>query len=159
MSQSTDLEARITALEDIEAITKLKSKYWRCVDGKLWDELSECFSEDATTDYGPTKRVKGRKAIIDFFRERSTVGRPSIIGVHHGHNPEIELNAGNSAKGTWQLFHYTIDTQTNTGRRHAGSYSDEYVKEKSGWKIKSTQTINIFREEFDRERQGLKLIQ
>ncbi len=35
-----DLEARIRRLEDIGAIERLKYRYWRCLDLKLWDELA-----------------------------------------------------------------------------------------------------------------------
>jgi len=66
MAKLSDHEA-IRILVDIEAIKKLKAKYWRCVDNKLWDELTEVFTEDATLEYG-TDNPKGRKAIIEFLR-------------------------------------------------------------------------------------------
>ena len=95
---------------------------------------------------------------MEWFRDHSTIGRPLVIGVHHGHNHEIQFTGSNSAKGIWQLFQYTIYANTNRGRRHAGSYVDEYIKESDGWKLKFTSTINTFREEFDREQQGLESI-
>ena len=48
MSDLAALEKRIQALEDIEAIKRLKYKYWRCLDTKSWDEMEECFVDDAT---------------------------------------------------------------------------------------------------------------
>jgi len=30
-----ELEAKIRVLQDIEAIKKLKARYWRCIDKKL----------------------------------------------------------------------------------------------------------------------------
>ena len=80
MAESTDLEARIRVLEDIEAIKKLKSKYFRCIDKKLWDELGECFSESAVLDFGPDKQSKGVKAIVDDFIERYE----TTEGLRHG---------------------------------------------------------------------------
>jgi hypothetical protein len=64
-----DLKARMQTLEDIESIRRLKSKYWRCLDRKLWRELSECFARGATADYGPRLQFKGRKAIVDFLKQ------------------------------------------------------------------------------------------
>ncbi|MBN2099971.1 MAG: nuclear transport factor 2 family protein, partial [Dehalococcoidia bacterium] len=52
MNPSGDIEARVRRLEDIEAIKKLKARYWRCVDRKLWAEMAEVFTEEATADYG-----------------------------------------------------------------------------------------------------------
>ena len=58
MAETNDLEARMKALEqkaavaeDIESIKRLKHKYFRCLDSKLWDEMAQCFTEDATTSY------------------------------------------------------------------------------------------------------------
>ena len=69
MSKPASLEARIKTLEDIEAIKRLKCKYWRCLDRKLWNELAECFTEDAVADYGPRRKCQGRKAIIQFLKQ------------------------------------------------------------------------------------------
>ena len=52
MTDKKDLESRLAALEDIEAIKKLKARYLRCVDNRLWDEMNECFAEDVVADYG-----------------------------------------------------------------------------------------------------------
>lgn len=37
MASPAELEARIQALEDLEAIKRLKYKYLRCLDTKQWD--------------------------------------------------------------------------------------------------------------------------
>ena len=52
MSDVRDLERRIHALEEIEAIKRLKYRYWRHLDLKEWDELAACFAPDATVSYG-----------------------------------------------------------------------------------------------------------
>ena len=36
----------------LEEIRQVKYCYLRCVDLKLWDELAEVFTPDATVDYG-----------------------------------------------------------------------------------------------------------
>ena len=62
MNPLGEIEARVRKLEDIEAIKKLKAKYWRCVDRKLWGEMTEVFTEEATADYGPDIKLRGRQA-------------------------------------------------------------------------------------------------
>jgi hypothetical protein len=52
MAEPAEMEKRIRVLEEIEAIKKLKAKYFRCVDKKLWDEMEELWVEDAVADYG-----------------------------------------------------------------------------------------------------------
>ena len=45
-----DLQETVRILNHIEDIKKLKAKYLRCIDGKLWDELSEVFREEFERD-------------------------------------------------------------------------------------------------------------
>jgi len=140
MAQLTDLETRIRVLEDIEAIKKLKAKYWRCVDKKLWEELEECFVEDATADYGPDIKLQGRRAILQFLKD--SLGRDSVITAHEGHNPEIEITSATAARGIWPLHDYVV-IQPNTRMNGWGHYEDEYVKENGEWKKKSTKITRI----------------
>ena len=64
MAELADLETQIRVLGDIEAIKKLKAKYWRCIDKKLWDELEDCFVEDAVADYRKNLNFQGRKVRV-----------------------------------------------------------------------------------------------
>ena len=42
-------------LEETEAIKRLKYRYMRSIDQKLWDEMRSCFTPDATTSYSGGK--------------------------------------------------------------------------------------------------------
>ncbi len=143
-----DLAARIRVLEDIEAIKKLKSKYWRCIDKKLWDEIADCFTEDVILEVPSIWRKQGRKACVQNMKE--TLGRASIITVHQGHNPDIEITSEKTAKGTWALYDNIIDVQSNIVMKGWGFYEDEYVKENGKWKIKTQNLIRIFTDGWNR---------
>ena len=124
-------------LADIEAIKRLKYKYLRCVDCKLWDELAECFSEDATTSYADGRYTpQGTDEIMGFLQK--FVGLPTTLCMHRGHHPEIEITSETTAKATWALQDYVIDLKRNTSVFGAGFYNDEYVKVNGEWKIKHT---------------------
>ena len=140
MAELADLEARVRVLEDIEAIKKLKFKYWHCLDGKLWDELGDCFAEDIVINY-PTVKSKGRKANVQFLKGR--LGDVARTSIHQGHNPEIELTSDTTAKGIWALYDYIHDVKENTSWGGWASYEDEYAKENGEWKIKSTTLTRI----------------
>jgi hypothetical protein len=142
MAKLSDHEA-IRILLDTEAIKKLKAKYWRCVDNKLWDELAEVFTEDATLEYGTTN-PKGREAIIEFLK--NSTGNKKIVTIHQGHNPEIEIIDEAKAKGIWALHDYLI-FGSRMSLNGWGYYHDEYVKINGEWKIKSTKITRI-REEW-----------
>ncbi len=143
MANLAELEARIRILEDIEAIKKLKAKYWRSVDKKLWIEMEEVFAEDATADYGPKFQFQGRKAIIQFLKD--SLGQASTITAHNGHNAEIEITSDTTARAIWALQNSSV-REPHTKMIEWGHYEDEYIKEKGQWRKKSTRITRIFEE-------------
>jgi bile-acid 7alpha-dehydratase len=165
MADATKLEARMKKLEraqavrdDIEAIKRLKYKYFRCLDSKLWDDLAECFTEDATSSYSGGKySFQGRDAIMKFLKEGMCETR---VSMHHGHHPEIEVTGERTATGVWALEDCLIDTRSNWGVHGAAFYRDEYVKVGGGWKMKHTGYERVFEEMWDRgETKSLKITQ
>ncbi len=144
VSDLEDLEKRIRILENIEAIKKLKAKYWRCIDRKLWDALAECFTEDVIVDYGPDMQFRGREAVLQFFRE--ILGTDSVITVHAGYGAEIEIITDTTAKGVWALSDYVI-TEPDSKMKGWAHYEDEYFKENGKWKKKVSKITRI-RQEF-----------
>ena len=146
MAASTDSE-RIRVLEDIEAIKKLKVKYWHCIDRKLWDELATCFAEDGVlVAQEQNIDIRGGNAISNMLKER--LEKSSILTIHQGHNPNIEIATDTTAKGTWTLQDYARDSEIKRGTRGWALYEDEYVKEDGKWKIKRTQVSRIHTERF-----------
>jgi len=142
MTELSDLEARIRALEDLEAIKRLKYKYFYHIDKGLWDEIGDCFAEDGAADYVESGVIQGKAAITKFFKEN--VAPAYSMCVHQGHNPEIELTSDTRATGVWELEAFMVTAETNTGLWIAIFYEDEYAKEKGEWKITRTKGIPIF---------------
>src|SRR6202050_382833 len=91
-------------LVELEKIRQVKYRYLRCVDLKLWDEIGDLFTEDATADYGTPSAgrpldLKCRDDIVGFLRESLGNG---IITLHAAGQPEITI-AGDEAAGTWRF--------------------------------------------------------
>ena len=99
-------------LAALEEIRRLKYRYLRCVDLKLWDEMADVFTPDATVDYGTLAlgqpvRLSGREEIVAFLRDK--LG-PDIITVHFASQPEIDVD-GDEASGTWSFEDTVIATE------------------------------------------------
>lgn len=129
-------------LEALEEIRQAKYRYLRCVDLKLWDEIADVFTENATASYGtPAMGEKidlaGREAILDFLR--TNMG-PGIISVHHASQPEIRIgDRGDTAEGTWCFEDRIIATEYNVVIQGAAFYEDRYEKGADGkWRIAHT---------------------
>jgi len=149
MADLSEVEARIQILEDIESIKKLKAKYWRCLDKKLWDEMEDVFTEDATGDYGYGEPVKGRKAVIQSIKD--SLARESAVTFHAGHPPEIEITSDTTATGIWPLQDY-VALGSDFKMVGYGHYEDEYVKESGQWRKKSVKLTRIYEEHSTRKR-------
>jgi bile-acid 7alpha-dehydratase len=151
MTGTRDLEARIQALEDIEAIKRLKYRYFRCLDLKLWDELAACFTPDASVDYAGGKYAfQGVEAIMRFLVESLGEARGSR-GTHHGHQPEIDLTGPTTARGTWALDNYLFNPAEKRNVRIGAYYHDEYVKVGGAWRIHRTGYTLVYHEEWSRD--------
>ncbi len=158
MPEPADLSAAAKRADDLEAIRRLKYRCLRCIDTKQWDELAECFADDATANHeGGKFSLSGRDAILDFFR-RTNVSE--LITMHHVHHPEIEIMADGAARATWALEDYVIDLKANWSLRGAAFYDDEYVVVDGQWKIRQTEFRRLFWERWDRgETKSLRLIE
>ena len=64
------LEKEVQRLKDVQAIKELKSKYFRALDTKNWDELETTMTPNISTAYSNGKLVfHGPKEITNYFKE------------------------------------------------------------------------------------------
>jgi hypothetical protein len=147
----------LSELEEREAIKRLKYRYMRCLDQKLWDELGGCLTDDATTSYGDGKfSFQGRDAIVKFLSD--AMGADSFHSSHQVHHPEIEFQDAVSATGVWALQDVVIDTENDLTLRGAAFYEDQYRKIDGEWKILHTGYRRIYEEAEPRSKvPGLRL--
>jgi ketosteroid isomerase-like protein len=137
--------------QNLEAIKRLKYKYQRCLDTKQWDELRDCFTEDAKAAYSGGKfSFDGRDAILRFLR--GAMGADSFHSSHVVSQPEIELVDERTATGRWCLQDYVIDTSFDMIIHGAAFYEDDYRKGDDGaWRITKTGYQRTYEEMFPRK--------
>ena len=132
------LEARIQDLEAIEAIKRLKARYWYACDHKDVEQVRDCFMDGPVeSDYaGSTGKVNHRDELYAVFEKVAC--KPQIVELHHGGPPRIELIDEKSARGVWSLYYHLMDTERQTVHHVGGYYHDEYALIDGGWKIRKT---------------------
>jgi hypothetical protein len=136
-----ELVARLRALEDAEAIRRLKARYAELVDARygkagpqpaaelarLAGEIAELFAEDAVWDGGAGLGVcRGREAI------RARMAEPTLaFSRHYFVNPQIEVE-GDRARARWELL---APCTLRDGRPAwmAGAEEDAYVRRDGRW--------------------------
>jgi hypothetical protein len=134
-------------LAGLEEIRRLKYRYLRCVDLKLWDEIAGVFTPDATADYGTPSagrplNLASRDEIVSFLRD--SLG-PGIITVHSAGQPEIEI-AGDRATGIWRFHDLVIATEFGVVITGAAFYEDRYERsaDDGQWRIAHTGYQRIY---------------
>jgi SnoaL-like protein len=124
--------------DDVEAIKRLKARYFRLIDTKAWDELVGVFTPDVVTDTtatgGPV--VEGAEEWVAFLRKALGDG---IVTVHHGHTPEIELTSATTATGIWAMEDWLWWPEGGPFKQlHGfGHYHETYERSDAGWQIKT----------------------
>jgi uncharacterized protein (TIGR02246 family) len=117
-------------LLQIEAIKKLKARYFRCIDTKDWNGMREVYARDAVMNDEESRSLwHGREEIVAGLEHWLS----QAITVHHGHMPEIELTGPGEARGIWSMFDL-VDHPEFRLEGH-GHYHERYVIEDGAWRI------------------------
>ncbi len=137
---NTDLEARLQALEDSEAIRSLKARYLACCDAKDPAGMRACFADGPVAiDYGVVGRFEQADALVEVFTQLGC--HPHMVEMHHGVNPRISLRGDGHAEARWGLHYQLINTRDQTLTQLGAYYEDEYRKTAAGWKISATRCV------------------
>jgi bile-acid 7alpha-dehydratase len=151
MAGITALEQRVRALEiecgrlaDMEAIRRLRYRYWRCVRERLWDDLIDCYAKDAVADFGNGLEFQGKEAIAKFYRDVVSLGTGTAFP--QGHNPELQITGDKTAMGLWVMDLLMFDAGADAGTRTGVLYDEEYVREEGDWKIRNQKVSYRYRQ-------------
>ena len=130
----------VQQLAELEAIRRLKARYFRCMDTKDWAGWAQVFTPDATLEFdldvstlgrpgNPAPKIAGRDAIVEFVSRVFATNET----VHHGHMPEIDFTSDTEARGIWAME--DIVDHGNDLVHAYGHYHDTYVKAGGEWRI------------------------
>ena len=132
------LEARITRLEDIEAIKQLKVRYTHvCDDDHNPETITALFAEDGiweSPDFGVAKGHAEIRALFQGFREKFSFSQHNIS------NPIIEVD-GDRATGIWYIQGPWTETEGGKEIWMTARYDDEYVKIDGEWKYQHLRAV------------------
>ena len=128
----TELEQRLTRMEDIEAIKQLKAEYCDiCDDDHNPDRITTIFAEDGIWEGAGFGKAQGRAAIRELFKKFQTL---ISFSQHQVLNPVIKID-GDRATGIWYFFGPFTFYKNNQAKWLAARYQDDYVKVNGEWKI------------------------
>ena len=151
MDEIAALRLRVDVLEAREAVREAMCRYWRVLDYKIWDELEDCFTEDADADWGTGNwQAVGRAQIRAFLH-----GNESQEGLrlsHFGHNAEVSVSPSDpgSASAIFKLEDW-VTLNGVTIMKGFGQYRMQFRRGSDGvWRISRLRLLHDYREEFPR---------
>lgn len=125
------LEARITRLEDIEAIKQLKARYCEiCDDDHNPETVKTVFADDGIWESEDFGKATGHEEISKLF---ANFRKMFNFSQHNIMNPIINVD-GDRATGMWYIIGPWTLTEGNKETWMALRYDDEYVKINGEWK-------------------------
>lgn len=124
-------------LYEIEMIKQLKGRYFRALDTNDWTLFGDSLTEDCQAEYSDGELAfSGRNEIVAFMKQHMST--PTLLSMHNGHHPEIDLLDETHAKGIWYLQDTVLDLKGGNHLYGGGIYHDEYRKLEGQWRISKT---------------------
>jgi hypothetical protein len=131
---------------ELEAIRRLKARYFRLLDGQDWDGLVDVFcarveidvsADGAGVQHDPVAFVDGVRAVLT-----------GAVSVHQGSMAELELTSADTASGIWAMEDRIWFPEGSPVRRlHGwGHYHERYAKGPGGWRIAAMRLTRLRRE-------------
>jgi hypothetical protein len=134
-------------LTDLYEIQKLKARYFRCMDLRLWEEFRDVFTDDLEFYIENTKTPQSTKptfAGADALVNRLAASDPRKVTIHQGHMPEIEFLDADHASGIWAMFDWVDDPGRGFAVQGYGHYHERYVRCPDGkWRISSARLTRL----------------
>lgn len=135
----------------IEAISRTKAEYFRCVDEQDWDGLARVFTPDAETDmragvepYNPDLLSRDAQAFV----QNTAFVLTGVKTAHFGYMPRIDIVSDTEATGVWSMEDWLWVPEGHkvlpAGRMHGwGHYYDRYVRVDDRWLMAATRLTRI----------------
>lgn len=130
-----DRHDELERLVAVEAITRLKARYFRSMDTKDWTGFANVFAPDAVMDMQEEAGavIEGAEEIAAFV----SGSVDDVVTVHHGHMPEITLESETEATGIWAMED-TLEWPPGSpivSMHGSGHYHERYVRLDGEWRI------------------------
>ena len=132
--------------DDIESIKQLKARYFRLMDTKDWDGLSQVFAPDVRIDM-INEGGHVTNSVDEYLPFLVSQIGPAIT-VHHGHMPEITLLSEDKATGIWAMEDelWWPEGSPVSYVHGYGHYHETYVKRDGEWRISEMTLTRLHRD-------------
>jgi 3-phenylpropionate/cinnamic acid dioxygenase small subunit len=126
-------------VSDRLAISDLLIRYATALDGRDWELLASCFTDDATLDYD-TSGTYGRDAFVEHLR----VALARMKATQHFVTNHVISTDGDRAQSTSYVIAQHVRGSDATFTL-GGTFSDDLVRAGSEWRIASRRFVTSWK--------------
>jgi hypothetical protein len=134
-------------LSDLYEIQRLKARYFRYMDLRMWTEFRDLFIDELELyiEHTPTPQateptIRGADNLVAYL----AASDPRKVTIHQGHMPDIEFVDAHSATGIWAMFDWVDDPGRGRASKGYGYYHERYVRCPDGmWRIASVRLTRL----------------
>jgi hypothetical protein len=132
MTEPSDLERRVRAIEDRIEIEDVIIRYANAVDFLDDDLLETCFTDDATASFAGVPAGPGGAAIVAFL---VSLRNAPVIGSTHRFGNVVVTLEGDEADVQSRAVVYGVRGEPLQLRMRGITYHDHFVRTADGWRI------------------------
>lgn len=128
-------------LVELEALRRLKARYFYYMDTKDWDNWLALFLPDASLHWdlavstrGADGKTTGHVGIENITQHVVWENLDKTSSVHQGHTPILELISETEARGIWAMEDLVVGPHRPTTHGF-GHYHETYRKVDGEWRI------------------------
>ena len=121
------------------AISDVLIRYATALDGRDWELLASCFTDDATLDYD-TSGTYGRDAFVEHCR----AGLARMKATQHCVTNHVISTDGDRAHSTSYVIAQHV-RENDVTFTLGGAYSDDLVRAGTGWRIASRRFVTSWK--------------
>lgn len=144
----------VQELVEMEALKRLKARYFYYMDTKQWDEWLALWASDATLEWDAAVSTRGRSghtsATVQGVAELRSLVVEKLLDpattVHQGHTPILEILSDTEACGIWAMEDIVVSANADTTGLSVfglgfnamwghGHYHETYRKIDGEWKF------------------------
>jgi hypothetical protein len=128
------LGARVTRLEDVQAVERLQRAYGYYVDYSQYYDVADLFAQDSTLEIGGRGVFVGKQRAFDYVASLGPTMAPvrGVMFNHQQFQPIVTIGEdGTTAHARLQAFVMAVAQWGDV------TYENSYVKEDGVWKIKT----------------------
>jgi ketosteroid isomerase-like protein len=118
---------------DVLAVMAVQNAYGVAIDRRDWAALRECFTSDA--EFIKFGRPPRQGSINEFIEWAPAFHADYARTLHQMTTHQVSVH-GDAASGSCYLHAVLVDAARQTAESVFGRYTDEFVRDRSGWRIR-----------------------